>query len=291
MNEFALRLIQHAARNAPPSLSERLEEEWLADLSERQGTMSRTLFGLGCCWATKVIAREHYLLNIAAATATAGSTAMTAYAQHDSTFFSRRTTAFVVIVALHVAVIYAFATGLAHGFIAAIPQPTQVTFLQDTPRKVPPPPPTNPDLKDPPKVTIVIPEFKFGEPPDTGETIQNVAVDPGLPTTASAPPQVETPVKRVLGGPGKGFPNSADYYPAASRRLGETGSATIEVCADNQGRLTADPAVIQSSGITRIDDGALKLAKAGSGHYRATTQNGVAINSCYPIRITFDLRD
>jgi len=294
MNDFALRLIRHAARNAPPSLSERLEEEWLADLSARQGTLSRVLFGLGCCWATIVIAREHYALNIAAATSTAGSTTMTAHAQPDSTFFSffsRRTTAFVVIVALHVAVIYAFATGLVHGIIEAIPRSMETTFLPDTTHDVKPPPPTEVDLIQPQKLVIVERDIPFDVPPDPTPPIRDVMVGPAVPPPVPTAPKVEAPVKRVLGGPGKGFPNSADYYPAASRRLGEQGSATIHVCADAQGRLTEDPTVAQSSGMARIDEGALKLAKAGSGHYRATTENGVAVNACYPVRFTFEFRD
>jgi hypothetical protein len=32
------------------------------------------------------------------------------------------------------------------------------------------------------------------------------------------------------------------------------------------------------------------LAKAGSGHYRATTEDGQAINSCYAIRVVFTLK-
>jgi hypothetical protein len=55
------------------------------------------------------------------------------------------------------------------------------------------------------------------------------------------------------------------------------------------GRLTGEPSVAQSSGSVRLDDGALKLARAGSGHYRATTEDGRAVDSCYPFRITFAL--
>ena len=55
---IAHRLIHRAARRAPDSLAERLEEEWLADLAEQHGQLSRLRFGLGCCWATHVIARE-----------------------------------------------------------------------------------------------------------------------------------------------------------------------------------------------------------------------------------------
>jgi hypothetical protein len=59
MEGLARNLILHAARHAPGPLSERLTEEWLADMSERPSGFSRLRFALGCCWATSVIAREH----------------------------------------------------------------------------------------------------------------------------------------------------------------------------------------------------------------------------------------
>src|ERR1700730_2750548 len=108
-------LIQHAARSAPPPLSERLEEEWLADLEARPGRMARLRFGVGCCWATRVIALEHCAPKVPATSSATGSKIMAAYAQHDYSFLSRRTTAFVLIVCLHAVLIYALATGLAHG--------------------------------------------------------------------------------------------------------------------------------------------------------------------------------
>ncbi|TLY91210.1 MAG: energy transducer TonB, partial [Gammaproteobacteria bacterium] len=47
----------------------------------------------------------------------------------------------------------------------------------------------------------------------------------------------------------------------------------------------------RSSGSARLDDGALKLAHAGSGHYRPTTEDGRPVDSCYVFRIRFELRD
>ena len=66
---FAQRLIRLAARGAPPSLTERLEEEWLADLATRPSVLSRLRFAIGCCWATRVIAHEHCASDVAVASA------------------------------------------------------------------------------------------------------------------------------------------------------------------------------------------------------------------------------
>jgi biopolymer transport protein ExbD len=58
MNGVSARLIRFAARRGPDSLSERLEEEWLGDLLQRDGPLSRFAFALGCCWAALVIAHD-----------------------------------------------------------------------------------------------------------------------------------------------------------------------------------------------------------------------------------------
>jgi hypothetical protein len=54
--------------------------------------------------------------------------------------------------------------------------------------------------------------------------------------------------------------------------------------------LTSEPTTVKGSGSARLDEGALKLARAGSGRYRATTEDGQPMNSCYPFGIRFQLR-
>jgi TonB family protein len=98
-------------------------------------------------------------------------------------------------------------------------------------------------------------------------------------------------VNRVQGGPGKGFPATDDFYPSAAKRMEEQGTTTVRVCVDPSGRLTSDPAAVQTSGSARLDQGAIQLAKAGSGHYRATTEDGRPVNSCYSFRVRFELRN
>lgn len=98
-------------------------------------------------------------------------------------------------------------------------------------------------------------------------------------------------VTQVQGGPGSGFPNPDDYYPTLAKYREVQGTSTVRVCVDVHGRLTSDPATLQGSGSALLDEGALKLAKAGSGHYRASTEDGRPVNSCYPFRIRFQLKN
>jgi TonB family protein len=73
--------------------------------------------------------------------------------------------------------------------------------------------------------------------------------------------------------------------------MGTKGITTVQVCTDEKGRLTAAPTLAQSSGSAGLDEGALKLAKAGSGRYRPTTEDGRAVSSCYSFRVRFDFRE
>jgi TonB family protein len=109
----------------------------------------------------------------------------------------------------------------------------------------------------------------------------------------SPPPPFETQphvVSRVAGGPGAGFPETSDYYPAAEVRAGNEGVSMVRVCVDPKGRLTSGPSIERSSGFARLDEGALRLARAGSGHYKASTEDGEPVNSCYPFGIRFQLK-
>jgi TonB family protein len=283
----ARRLIQRAARNAPPSLSERLEEEWLADLAERRGPVSRLRLAIGCCWATRVLTYDHSATGVPAASSATGNKIMAAYAQHDSAFSSRRTTAVLLIVCLHAALIYFLATGLVHTVAAVIPPVIHGGVTTEVLPHDKPPPPPQPKLAST-SVEIPAPDFRVDVPADSN-TIPDVFIE--QPPRLTSGPSLPIAVSRVPGGPGKGFPNTGDYYPHASIRIGEKGVAAVRVCVDRSGRLSANPTIAQSSGSARLDEGALRLAKAGSGHYRATTEDGRPVNSCFPFLIRFAFRD
>lgn len=279
-------LIRHAAHKAPPALSERLGEEWLADLSARSGTLSQLRFALGCCWATNVIAHE-FGAPVRAAAAAAGNKTTVVDQAGSVPSFSRRTVVILLIVGFHVLMICVLATAIeAPKFFRASPAPPRinVNFL---PRPTPPVPPTSGDptltrvrVDDPPP-----PQW----PPDRTEqaiTIRDQVTE--APPRLAGPP---LPVHRVPGGPGAGFPDTDDFYPQGAIRAREMGITTVRVCVDGTGRLIGKPMIDQSSGSARLDEGALRLAKAGSGHYRATTEDGLPVNACYPFRVRFQLRD
>jgi len=210
---------------------------------------------------------------------------MAAYV-HDTQFFTRRTIVLFLIVGLHVFLAWALATGLARRAIELVAPPLQTEIVEEVQKRDEPPPPPPPQLERPP-VEVPPPDVNVQVPVDTQSTaIQDVT---NKHVEKPPPPPPAKAVNRVAGGPGKGFPNTEDYYPPASRRLNEQGVATVHVCIDGKGKVTEEPTIAQTSGSARLDEGAVKLAKAGSGRYRPTTEDGQPINSCLNFAIRFQL--
>jgi protein TonB len=183
---------------------------------------------------------------------------------------------------------WALATGLARRAIELVAPPLQTEIVEEVQKRDEPPPPPPPQLERPP-VEVPPPDVAIDVPVESTTAIQDVT-DRHVVAPPPPPPPPKA-VNRVSGGPGKGFPSTEDYYPPASKRLGEEGAVTVHVCVGTNGKLTEDPTVQQTSGSARLDEGAVKLAKAASGRYRATTEDGQAINSCFPFRIKFELRN
>jgi TonB family protein len=281
----ARRLVSHAARKAPPGLTERLEEEWLADLVGRKGTFSRMWFGVGCCWATRVIARE-FGAAAASGSSPSGQQLLVAYGGYDFSRMSRRTIAMIAIVCLHVGILYLYLAGFTRTFVPSSSSPITSRFItaptSSRPHTPLPPPKLSRTILDP----LPTPQVPLNFPADP-----RTITLPRMTNVAPVRQPLPDPVRRVTGGPGAGFPDTEGYYPPGARRLGEAGATVVSVCVDPRGRLTAAPAVVDSSGIRLIDEGALRLARAGSGHYRPTTENGQPVGSCYAFRVRFQLED
>jgi TonB family protein len=287
--DLAHRLILRAAHKAPAALAERLEEEWLADLASRRGPLARLRLAMGCCWATAVITRDFNVPQLATSGAGNGHKNWLGDHRYDLPLLSRRTVTLLLIAGLHALLIYVFASGFAQQFSLIIPEIMHGVVI-DANRPQPPPH----VLSTLPFKATVIRDITDTFDPDRfdltiakGDESKRTADDPpGGPLPPGVPAVV-----RVLGGPGRNFPTTEDYYPTASRRISETGAANVQVCVDSKGYLTGSPTLSKSSGSQRIDDAALKLARAGSGHYRPTTEDGAPVNSCYGYRIRFELTD
>ena len=280
-------LIHHAAHRAPESLSSRLEEEWLADLESRSSALSRLRFAVGCCWATMVIVNDCPRSRVAEASPVATARGFITLADRSFGYFSLRSATLFLIAGLHAAIFYGLITTLSHTRGIVPPPILENQSLKDVPReKVTIP------LSLPKDWTITVPKPEVPvrpAPVPSDDVTVKTGEEPIEPY--SPPPVIPTHViARIAGGPGAGFPDTADFYPSQSIRLEEQGFSTVRVCVDGHGRLTSNPSTLQGSGNTRLDEAALRLARAGSGHYRATTEDGQPVNSCYPVGIRFQLK-
>jgi TonB family protein len=287
---FTALLIRLAARAVPAELAERLEEEWLADLASRRNALARLRLALGCLWASQVIAHDFLATRVAAGTAAAGQRTVVALDPQGFSPFSPRGVVLLVIIGIHGALIYAFASGFAIEVINRVTQPIIAVRLPPDLKPHPDPLPALDHAlinKNP-----VVPELDVPTPVDMEPTITTSPVVEGGNVGVGNVPTGGTgmTVDRRIGGPGTGFPNTDDYYPDSAIRQREEGVAAVQVCVNDKGKLNANPTLLQSSGYAQLDEGALKLAKAGSGHYRSTTEDGRAVGDCFAFRVRYKLK-
>jgi TonB family protein len=286
---LASALVRHAARTAPRSLSARLEEEWLADLQERSAAWPRLRFAIGCFRASIAIGLEHTPERATVPVASTGQGGAPIWLEAPG-FFSSRAALFALVLSLHAAVLCGL---LLVG--TKLWKPTEPPALQPriidpvaSPKIEPPRPEIKPIIDDRllPRTVDELPPIQ----PDPPQVIpESRGRDPAPPLVTSTSPPSRS-VTRILGRTGPSFPHPSDFYPDASIRAGEEGAAVLNVCVDAAGRLTADPVTSESSGRARLDAAALRLARAGSGRYLPTTEDGRPVASCYPIKIRFQIR-
>jgi protein TonB len=204
---------------------------------------------------------------------------------HDTEYFTGRTAALAAIIALHVFILWALATGLARKAIEVLAPPIQTDIVQEEKNKAEPPPPPPPELRKevvevpPPDINIAMPEVG----PSTTAITARVAEAPKAAAVAKAA------IAATAVGLGKGFPNVDDYYPDSSRRLGEEGLTVVDICVGADGKLTEAPKVGKSSGHERLDQAAVKVAQVGSGRFKPATEDGKPVTKCTQLPIRFKL--
>ena len=209
----------------------------------------------------------------------------------DTSFISRRTLVFIAILALHGAFLYALNSGLSKSVVDVVfgPIETRVIEEQKQEEKAPPPPPpkmeTPPPFVPPPEVAI--------ELPVESNTTAITQVTTQRPT---APPPPPAPVERkeVRVAPKvdtRRIPSSEDYYPAAAKRAGEQGTATVAFFVNEEGKIT-EVKIQESSGSERLDEGALKYVKSWPrSAISPGTVDGKPAGMWHAIRVTFKLKD
>lgn len=202
--------------------------------------------------------------------------------RHDSSYAQRRMVVFVWIVGIHLALIWAFASGLANRVVELVAPPIETKIIDEIKTDDAPPPPPPPELERPP-VQVVAPEITINltpdapPPPIAAITTQPVITQPPRP----APAVPSTQLGRVSG------PNAEEYYPNSSRIASQEGVAKIKVCVAASGKLESAE-VGESSGFPALDEAGVKVAKAS--RFKAATKAGQAIETCATLPIRFSLK-
>jgi protein TonB len=192
----------------------------------------------------------------------------------------RRFVSIGMVAILHLAVIYALASGLASQMIDKLPDDIKADIVKEKPPdqpKTPPPPP--PDLVKPPP--------PFVPPPDI--VVANEAPVTNTITVTNTPPPVAAPPKASVSSPVSiGRPHSCGqrYYPALATRLGHEGTTILSFTVGTDGGVH-NVTVAQPSGFPELDQAAIPCASSWT--YKPAEENGAPVEKSWQAKVTWKL--
>lgn len=206
----------------------------------------------------------------------------------DNSWTSRRGIAFIAMVLLHILLIWGLKSGFAMKVIDTLAPPIVTEIIEEKQEDDTPPPPPPPKMDLPP-VEVPPPVVDINVPVETNTTALSNVTDKPLPPPPPPRP-VEAPKNIVSAGLRKGAsqPDSEEYYPPSSKRLGEQGNVVVKSCLDDKAKIT-DVTVQESSNFPKLDEAATKYARAL--RYQAATENGKPVAGCFAFRVRFQLKD
>jgi protein TonB len=174
--------------------------------------------------------------------------------EEPSLFSGRRGAAFIAVILLHVAMVWAFYTGLAGKLVQTIIPPVEIAQI-DKPKDVDKPPPPPPKLEEI-KPYVPPPEFVDIQAPQVETTAISVVTHTNTPTPAPvvAAPKPGTPIRQD---PKHPLRIGEDFYPDASKRANEEGRCIVLMTVSADGKITNE-SIQTSSGFPRLDEACLK---------------------------------
>ena len=196
-----------------------------------------------------------------------------------------RIASIAVVGALHVAFIYALATGLTARLATQISHEIKAQVIPpDQPKQQPPP--VEVTLAQPTLPTVQAPQIQIQQPQQPRAITTVVAPPtptPAAPPVTTAPPPAPTAPKAVAG------THTTPPYPDQSRRLGEQGTVQLRIDVADDGSVS-DAAVVSSSGSSRLDQAAVEWVKE-HWRYKPATQEGHAVSASVEAAVVFNLKN
>jgi protein TonB len=190
-----------------------------------------------------------------------------------------RATSIVVVVAIHIAVVFALILALNQGAILKKMAEIKASVdVEKTPPKAPPPPP--PDLVKPPPPVAIVPDFQVQTQAPPPVTVQKAAPPPPPAPTHAISNDPLRPIART---------HTLPPYPPISVRLNEQGTTLMEVNITAEGNVD-QCSVIQTSSSDRLDQAACEFVKS-RWRWQPPTLNGAPTAAKTRVSVKWDLKD
>jgi protein TonB len=217
-------------------------------------------------------------------------------AYSDQKMSGGRIGALVIVALIHIALGYAFVSGLAYQYIKKQSEKLNTFDVAPPPPPPPdiPPPPPPPDQKvTPPPVVSPPPIVQTVTPPPAIVTVATppppaplTPPAPPAPPRPPAPPPTVSQAAQAKGNPGQYF--GPDAYPPAAIRAEAQGRVVARLTVGTDGKVT-DCTVTTSSNNSDLDSTTCRIAKARVRYSPAKDANGNAIASTVTLPVRWQL--
>jgi periplasmic protein TonB len=191
-----------------------------------------------------------------------------------------RVVGLVFVIGFHILLVWGLMNGLARKAVQLLPAPIETKIIEDIKPPAEEPPPPKPEFEPPPPAFIPPPEINIAAPVQATTAItQTTPVKPEAPPVVAPKPMVRIAPKIDL----KNSPRACKEpeYPAASERLGESGTSAISLLISAAGSVD-QTRIDSSSGFKRLDDAAIKAFSRCK--FIVGTNDGVPEASWFSIR-------
>ncbi len=213
---------------------------------------------------------------------------MGVYTHSDGNWLTRRGTFLIILVAFHVLLAWALASGFAIKLIKTITEPIKVEIVNQEIKEEPPPPPPEVRMELPPvQVPPVLDDIQNPpEPPPTVITTETTT-QPVPPAPPAPPAPVVRPVT-VVKAQLLSRPDIRDFYPNASLSQKEEGTVRVRVCIDQTGKITG-VTVQEGTKYERLNEAAVKYGNRL--RFKPGTEDGKPVAQCFIQPVKFAVND
>ena len=184
-----------------------------------------------------------------------------------------RPVSFVLVALLHVVIVYALASGLAHQMVELLPQNINVNIIPEAQQKHEPPPPPPPTFNQPPP---------FVPPPDVTIDLSQAPAATNAITAQSSQTDITAPAS--VGA----CHSCTQLYPPGAIAKNEEGITVLTFRIGTDGGIK-DIQLKSSSGFTDLDETAVRCVSS-RWHYKPAMLHGQPVEVPWQATIKWQLK-